>query len=152
MQSSMSESHAATTRAAVEEIKTRRERAFRTRDAEALAADYADDCIVESPMAGTLEGREAVEAAYRDLFHAFPDLDFRHDELIVEGDRMAVLWSMHGSHVGELFGFGGTGRSIELSGALLITLSDGKITRERRIYDFTGMLIQMGALKARPGY
>jgi steroid delta-isomerase-like uncharacterized protein len=151
MQSSMSES-AATTRAAVEEIKTRREQAFHARDAEALAADYADECVVESPMAGTLEGRLAVEAAYRDLFNAFPDLDFRHDEMIVEGDRVAILWSMHGSHLGELFGFGPTGRSIELNGALIITLSDGKIVRERRIYDFMGLLIQMGALKAKPAY
>jgi hypothetical protein len=32
----------------------------------------------------------------------------------------------------------------------LCELHDGFITRERRIYDFTGLLLQVGALKAKP--
>jgi hypothetical protein len=31
------------------------------------------------------------------------------------------------------------------------TLKGGKIQHERRIYDFTGLLIQIGVLKAKPG-
>jgi hypothetical protein len=29
-------------------------------------------------------------------------------------------------------------------------LKDGKIVHERRIYDFTGLLIQIGVLKVKP--
>ncbi len=29
-------------------------------------------------------------------------------------------------------------------------LENGKIVRERRIYDFTGLLVQIGVIKARP--
>jgi hypothetical protein len=29
-------------------------------------------------------------------------------------------------------------------------MRDGLIARERRIYDFTGMLLQVGAIKAKP--
>jgi hypothetical protein len=32
----------------------------------------------------------------------------------------------------------------------LYELKDGQIARERRIYDFTGLLMQVGLLKARP--
>jgi hypothetical protein len=32
----------------------------------------------------------------------------------------------------------------------LCELKDGFITRERRVYDFTGLLLQVGALKAKP--
>ncbi len=32
----------------------------------------------------------------------------------------------------------------------MYTLKDGKVVHERRIYDFTGMLIQIGVLKAKP--
>ena len=31
-----------------------------------------------------------------------------------------------------------------------LSLKDGAIVREQRIYDFTGMLIQIGLLKAKP--
>ena len=30
-------------------------------------------------------------------------------------------------------------------------VADGQIVQERRVYDFTGMLVQIGVLKARPG-
>jgi hypothetical protein len=33
---------------------------------------------------------------------------------------------------------------------LLYDLADGLITRERRIYDFTGLAVQVGAIKAKP--
>jgi hypothetical protein len=29
-------------------------------------------------------------------------------------------------------------------------MQDGFIARERRIYDFTGLLVQVGAIKAKP--
>jgi len=35
-------------------------------------------------------------------------------------------------------------------GVFLYDLRDGRIAHERRIYDFTGLLIQAGLLKAKP--
>jgi hypothetical protein len=32
----------------------------------------------------------------------------------------------------------------------MFTLKSGQIAHERRVYDFTGMLIQIGLLKAKP--
>jgi hypothetical protein len=32
----------------------------------------------------------------------------------------------------------------------LYEFKDGKIVRDRRVYDFTGLLIQVGTLKAKP--
>ena len=34
--------------------------------------------------------------------------------------------------------------------ALIYTLKHGLIAHERRVYDFTGMLVQIGLLKAKP--
>jgi len=55
-----------------------------------------------------------------------------------------------GTHVGEFFGFAGTGRRMEVTIACVLTFVDGLITEERRIYDFTGLLVQIGVLKAKP--
>jgi hypothetical protein len=35
-------------------------------------------------------------------------------------------------------------------GVFVYELKDGKIVHERRVYDFTGLLIQTGLLKAKP--
>ena len=43
-----------------------------------------------------------------------------------------------------------SGRRFEMKSVFLITLVDGKISTEERIYDLTGMLVQIGVLKAKP--
>ena len=56
-----------------------------------------------------------------------------------------------GTHSGDFFGLAPTGRRVEVQVALLLTIDGGFVTRERRIYDFTGVLVQVGVLKTRPG-
>ena len=43
-----------------------------------------------------------------------------------------------------------TDRPFSISLVSLCDLRDGLIARERRIYDFTGLLLQVGAIKAKP--
>ena len=50
----------------------------------------------------------------------------------------------------ELLGIAPTGKPFSMTVAFIYQLRDHKIVREQRIYDFTGMLIQIGVLKARP--
>ncbi|MBP1606970.1 MAG: hypothetical protein H6Q08_2344, partial [Acidobacteria bacterium] len=37
-------------------------------------------------------------------------------------------------------------------GVFLLRLRGGAIAEERRIYDFTGLLTQIGVLRAKPGF
>jgi predicted ester cyclase len=50
----------------------------------------------------------------------------------------------------DLLGFEPTGKRFQMSMAFVHRLKDRKIVHERRIYDFTGLLVQIGVLKARP--
>jgi hypothetical protein len=43
-----------------------------------------------------------------------------------------------------------TGRAFALPMIMLWTLHDRRIVHERRMYDFIGMLVQIGMLKAKP--
>ena len=45
-----------------------------------------------------------------------------------------------------------TGKNIERTVAYFLTIEDGKISRELRLYDFTSMLMQLGVLRAKPGH
>ena len=48
----------ALTREEMAALFERRQEAFDNMDADALSRDYADDCVVDSPAAGTLRGAD----------------------------------------------------------------------------------------------
>ena len=128
----------------------RRWEAYEDLDAARLAADYADDAVIESPTAGVHTGREAAERTFRLVFSAFLDLTMSVESLIVDGNSAAALLSIEGTHIGEFLGLPPTGKRFTMPVAIFYQLDDGKIVRERRIYDFTGLLVQIGVLKAKP--
>jgi predicted ester cyclase len=124
--------------------------AQRRRDPAELAGFHTVDGIVESPMYGTLVGRPAIEEAWRAFFRSFPDATFEVEEVIIEPPDMAVFATVMATHVNEFFGLPGTNRRIDFRGARLLRMEGDLIARERRIYDFTGILVQVGVLRAKP--
>jgi uncharacterized protein (TIGR02246 family) len=131
-------------------LVTRRHAAWAARDPAALAATHAAGGTVASPVGGVLEGRAEIERIYRLWFSAFPDIVLEQDELLIDGDRVVMIAKMAGTHAGDFFGLAPTGRHVEFQAALLMTVADGVVVDERRIYDFTGVLVQVGVLKAKP--
>lgn len=128
----------------------RRESAWRNRDAATLAADHHPNGVVVSPTGGVLEGREAIEHVYGVWLRAFPDLTFVHEDVIIDGDRVAALCRVAGTHGGEFFGMPPTGRRLEVSAVFVYRFENDKIAHERRVLDFTGVLVQIGVLRAKP--
>ena len=128
----------------------RRQELFDDFDAAGLAADYADDVVIESPMAGVHTGRAAAEKALRATFSAFLDLKMKTDALLIDGDRVAHFVTTEGTHISDFMGVPATNKAFRLPVAFLYELKDRQIVRERRIYDFTGLLVQIGLLKAKP--
>jgi steroid delta-isomerase-like uncharacterized protein len=143
--------HNSMTRQQVLDFLKRRLDAYDDLDAAALAADYAENAVIESPTAGVHTGREAAEKTFRAIFAAFLDLTLKEDKRIVDGDSAVTVLSIEGTHIGEFMGMPPTGKRFMMPVVIFYQLEHGKIVHERRIYDFTGLLLQIGALKARPG-
>jgi predicted ester cyclase len=121
-------------------------------DGDALANQHAHDGTVNSPMFGKLSGREAIAHSYQRLFEAFPDFSFSPDEVIIDGDHVAQPFSANATHIGDFMGLAGTKHRTRIQGVLLMHLADGLIQHERRVYDFSMLLMQVGVLKGKPGY
>jgi steroid delta-isomerase-like uncharacterized protein len=129
----------------------RRQQAWQRLDAVALAADYTDDATVDSPLAGgSATGREAIEKVYETYFAAFPDFRLEQEMLLIDGDTAAQMVRVSGTDNGGFMGMAPTRRRITFRCGLFHTFRDGHIASERRVYDFTGLLIQVGLLKAKP--
>jgi steroid delta-isomerase-like uncharacterized protein len=125
--------------------------AWNRRDAAALCANHAEDGVLASPMFGRVAGRARICGTYTALFAAFPDWEIRYDTPIVAGDRLAVLFSTTATHKGDFMGLAGTGKRCAFEGVSLFQLGPSLlIVEERRFYDFTGLLTQVGVLRVRP--
>ena len=126
--------------------------AWQRRDPAAIAQYHAPDGVAESPMYATLRGRKAIEDAARAFFTSFPDATLRRRRRSSSTRRASrCSATVNATHVNDFFGLPGTNRHIEFRNARLMKLNDdGLIAHERRIYDFTGLLVQLGVLRAKP--
>jgi predicted ester cyclase len=120
------------------------------RDPVGLANGHAGDGVLVSPIFRTVTGRAEILGSYRRLFLIFPDWDYKAGDRLVDGSRVAEPFVATATHVGEFMGFDGTGRRFEIQGVRLFQMRDGLIAHERRYYDFTGMLMQLGVLRGKP--
>ena len=138
------------TRNQIVELLQRRNDAWATRDIKGLVATYAENAVVVSPFGGVQEGHADIERIYRLWLAAFGDVFYIPEEPVIDGERLVQIAAMKGSHTGEFFGLPPTGRHLEVQMVFVMRVADGLVQEERRIYDFTGVLVQIGVLKAKP--
>jgi steroid delta-isomerase-like uncharacterized protein len=138
------------TRDEILQLLSQRAEAWAAHDPAALAATHAPDGVVRSPFGGVLEERSEIERIYRLWFAALPDIKLHVDEVLIDGQRAVQIGRVAATHSGDFFGVPATGRHVEAPLALLLIFADGLVAEERRIYDFTGILVQAGVLKAKP--
>jgi predicted ester cyclase len=139
------------TRKQVEALIVRREKAQSQHDVRGITALYSEDIVVDSPMAGgAVHGRAANEGVAHAWNAAFPDATFTRETLLVDGERAVWIGEVRGTDTGGFMGMAPTGKPFRLPMVLVYTVKDGFIVHEQRIYDFSGMLIQIGVLKAKP--
>jgi steroid delta-isomerase-like uncharacterized protein len=134
----------------IETLFSHQAEAWKRRDPAALAARYAEDAVVRSPMFPRAEGRAAIEQSFTALFRVFPDWEITFEEPCVNGDRAMLSGKVRATQKGDFMGIPGTGRRVEFDCVLIFDLENGLIKKERRIYDFTGVLIQLGVLRGKP--
>lgn len=137
------------TRTQIEALFARRQDDYDNLDAASLAADYSDDAVIDSPISGR-HGKAEAEQGFQAVFKAFLDLTVTTEYLIIDAGHVALVLTLEGTNIGGLFGLPPSGKSFKVPAVFLCELKAGKIVRERRIYDFTGMLVQVGVLRAKP--
>lgn len=103
---------------------------------------FSEDYLLES-TAGTFDGLGAVTGIMSALFDAVPDLQYSIDEILVDGDSFVLRYSYTGTHVGELFGFPGTGDIIHCTGLEIDRVEGGRIVETQNFTDLHCLLTQL---------
>jgi predicted ester cyclase len=97
-----------------------------------------------TPPPGIPAGRDGVKAIASALRKGFPDLAYRVDLQIAEGDYVAGYVTVSGTHKGEVFGMPATGKRAEWTESHIVKIVNGKITDHWGVLDQLGMLRQLG--------
>jgi steroid delta-isomerase-like uncharacterized protein len=77
---------------------------------------------------GFLVGPEAFKAVHRSFRGAFPDIHVDIEDLVAEGDHVAVRWKATMTHLGDHLGFPASGRRAELTGSSFLIGDGNQIT------------------------
>ena len=99
---------------------------------------------------GVIIGDEIYTAVIGAFWAAFPDLEIIVEDVVAEGNLVAVRWTSFGTHTGEpLFpGVEPEGQETQLEAMALFRIENGKITEKRFRNDDLALMIQLGAIHA----
>lgn len=114
---------------------------------EKLAAELvSQDAIFFAPTSPEpLKGPEGYIAIIQMMRSGFPDIQWRADDILVDGDKVAVRYTMNGTHRGDFFGIPATQKAIEVKAMNFYRFDNGKIIEEFGMPDILGLLLQLGA-------
>lgn len=82
---------------------------------------------------------------------AFPDLRTEIEDLVVDGDRLAVRWRSTGRHTDTFMGVPATGRPVEVSGATFARFDGDTVTEESVTFDSRQLLEALGIITTAHG-
>jgi predicted ester cyclase len=109
-----------------------------------IAADYRD----HSAPPGFPTGPQGWRLMRSQLFGAFDDVHITAEDIVAEGDKVAVRFTMKAVHRGEFMGLPPTGKEVVLKGMDINRIEGGKLAERWGNEDMLGFLQQLGAIPA----
>ncbi len=113
-------------------------------DMSAAERDLRPDFVDHAAPPGTPPGLESSKAFITMVRSAFPDIHFTEDEVIANGDMVAVSGLWQGTHEGPFFGLEATGKFGEMRGMVLWRVVEGQLAERWAVLDYDALF---GALQ-----
>jgi len=80
------------------------------------------------------------------FFSAFPDVIATIEDMVAEGDRVAIRVTWRGTHQGEFMGTAPTGKKFKMTNTAIFRIAAGKWTETWATVDNLGLLQQLGVI------
>jgi steroid delta-isomerase-like uncharacterized protein len=110
-----------------------------------------EDVVEQVPLPGQGPGLKGLQDVLRGMKAAFPDMHWKIEEQITEGDRVMSRFVWTGTHRGPFLGIPATGKPVTVWGVVIDRLVDKRIKETRIIMDTLGMMGQMGVIPGPGG-
>ncbi len=111
---------------------------------ELLATTYVLHFPGSPPIAG-IEQAKQLMAAYTS---AFPDLQLSTEDMVAEGNNVAIRNTWRGTHQGAFQGLPPTGKRVMFTGTDIFRCVGGKIAEQWADLDALGLMQQLGVIPA----
>jgi steroid delta-isomerase-like uncharacterized protein len=107
---------------------------------EILADDYGDR------LEGQAAGIEVIRSYLKGLKASFPDFSWTIEQIIAEGDRVAVMNRVTGTHLHDFGDMKATGNHVDFMAFQIYRIADGKLAEHWEVADFTKFQEQLSAV------
>ena len=109
----------------------------------------ASDYVGHMPPYPDVHGPEGDKEFHARTLTILPDARIEIEDMVAEGDRVAVRWTLSGTHEGETrLGVAPTGKRVSIAGTSIMRFEGGKLAEDWSVFDLMGMMQQMGAMPA----
>lgn len=95
-------------------------------------------------MQGLPDGLSVYKQILGMYYIGFPDIRHTIEEMVAEGNKVAVRTTSSGTHTGIFLGHLPTNRRFNASGIEILTIVDGRLYERRGAFDTITMLQQLG--------
>ena len=115
---------------------------------EAVDELLADDFVAHTwPSTG--HPKDDLKAAIDRTSKGLADPEFTIEDMIAEGDRVAVRLTSAATHVGDFMGMPATNKRYSISEIHIFRVRDGKVVEHWHQLDQMGLMKQLGAMPGR---
>ncbi len=112
-----------------------------------VVPDFVEHTMVAPGMP---EGREGLKALFRMIRQAMPDMVMTPEDIVAEGDRVAIRAVMTGTQTGEWMGIPASGKHVEITVMDLDRIENNQFVEHWGVGDVMALMTQIGAIPA-PG-
>lgn len=107
---------------------------------------YDPDVVLHGYPPGLPAGVQGARLFYQGLWSAFPNPHLVFEDVVAEGERVAVRYLLRATHRGDFMGVPPTDKEVTITGITILRFAGGKCVERWNQADMLGLLQQLGAV------
>jgi steroid delta-isomerase-like uncharacterized protein len=105
---------------------------------------YSDDCVIHTPN-GEVRGVEGSMRLYQTYTSSFPDVQFKIQQIVAEGDMASAQLVLTGTHKGPLGQVPASGNFVKVANNCFFRFANGKLVEQNGVWDSLSLMRQINA-------
>jgi steroid delta-isomerase-like uncharacterized protein len=134
------------------DVVRRLEEAWQANDMAVVDQLIAPDLVSHDAPPGMPPGRDGAKAAHQMAMTSFPDRSMTIEDVVAEGDRVAVRTTIRGTNTGGVpwLGVPANGKPVEIESISIYRVANGRIVEHWGQNDVGRLMMQLGVAGPAP--